>query len=387
LKLHTRGKPIPVAELPTPPGFSPIPVADISTTSTNVSNDSNIPDSSIKIKNDQMISSTTIKEPVNKTSARPSVAKQKSMTLQEKQLLLLQKRQSMFKSAALEAKRAGQIEQAKEYLRSAKGFDKLIEAAKGGLPVDITTLPVPPQAVTNIDMGFTIISKEEGMHISEDLDNKSRQEMYLKLEADIKAQIIMCETNEKHFKMTGDIASANKFQQMSEHTKKDLDALRFAYKRGDPVPKFHYEVRAFSIIVCNTDLTDHEAELTLERGINYNVPNPKEVHTYCRIEFPYPKDAPFKDKTATVKDTNNPEYNHKIMIPVNIKEKTCQRVFKRAAAKIEVWSKGGFLRGDTMLGTASVKLAPLETACTLHDTFPLMDGRKAVGGKVEVQTK
>ena len=71
------------------------------------------------------------------------------MTLQEKQLLLLQKRQGMFKSAALEAKRAGQIEQAKEYLRSAKGFDKLIEAAKGGLPVDITTLPVPPQAVTS----------------------------------------------------------------------------------------------------------------------------------------------------------------------------------------------------------------------------------------------
>ena len=44
------------------------------------------------------------------------------------------------------------------------------------------------------------------------------------------------------------------------------------------------------------------------------------------------------------------------MIPVNIKEKTCQRVFKRAAAKIEVWSKGGFLRGDTMLGTASGKV-------------------------------
>ena len=34
-----------------------------------------------------------------------------------------------------------------------------------------------------------------------------------------------------------------------------------------------------------------------------------------------------------------------------------------------------------------VKLASLETACTLHDTFPLMDGRKAVGGKVEVQIK
>ena len=35
----------------------------------------------------------------------------------------------------------------------------------------------------------------------------------------------------------------------------------------------------------------------------------------------------------------------------------------------------------------TVKLAPLETACTLHDTFPLMDGRRAVGGKVEVLIK
>lgn len=46
---------------------------------------------------------------------------------------------------ALEAKRAGQIEQAKEYLRQAKGFDKLIEATKCGLPVDINTIPIPPQ--------------------------------------------------------------------------------------------------------------------------------------------------------------------------------------------------------------------------------------------------
>ena len=72
-----------------------------------------------------------------------------------------------------------------------------------------------------------------------------------------------------------------------------------------------------------------------------------------RIEFPYPKETPFKDKTAVIKDTNNPEYKHKIMIPVNVKEKACQRVFKRGAAKIEVWSKGGFLRGDTLLGTAA----------------------------------
>jgi coiled-coil and C2 domain-containing protein 1 len=191
--------------------------------------------------------------------AKPPVAKQKSMTIQEKQLALLEKRQGMFKSAALEAKRSGQIEEAKEYLRQAKGFDKLIDASKGGLPVDITTLPVPPQATKNVDMGFELISKEDGTHISENvLDSKSRQEMYVKLESDLLAQIKMCETNRKHFQETGEVASANKSQQMSEHTKKDLDALRFAFKRGDQVPKFHYEVRAFSKIVCNTDLTDHD---------------------------------------------------------------------------------------------------------------------------------
>ena len=59
----------------------------------------------------------------------------------------LQKRQNQFKAAALTAKKAGQIEQAKEYLRKAKGFDSLIDAAKSGLPVDFKTLPVPPQAV------------------------------------------------------------------------------------------------------------------------------------------------------------------------------------------------------------------------------------------------
>ena len=77
---------------------------------------------------------------------QPAAAK-KHLSLQDKQLLELQKRQNQFKSAALTAKKSGQMEQAKEYLRQAKGFDNLIDAAKSGLPVDFKTLPVAPQAV------------------------------------------------------------------------------------------------------------------------------------------------------------------------------------------------------------------------------------------------
>ena len=86
------------------------------------------------------------------------------MSVQEKQLQSLLKRQQMFKAAALQAKQqgemitniqryliynilttSGQTDTAKEYLRQALSFNKLIEVSKAGLPVDMGTLPVPPQ--------------------------------------------------------------------------------------------------------------------------------------------------------------------------------------------------------------------------------------------------
>lgn len=45
----------------------------------------------------------------------------------------------------------GDIEQAKEYLRAAKGFDSVIEAARGGLLVDLKSLPLLPKTKENIE--------------------------------------------------------------------------------------------------------------------------------------------------------------------------------------------------------------------------------------------
>ena len=55
--------------------------------------------------------------------------------------------------------------------------------------------------------------------------------------------------------------------------------------------------------------------------------------------------------------------------------------------KIEVWAKRGFLRADGLLGTASIKLVDLETKCEIHEVFPLMDGRRDSGGKIEVKIR
>jgi len=41
------------------------------------------------------------------------------------------------------------------------------------------------------------------------------------------------------------------------------------------------------------------------------------VFKQFRIEFPYPKETPFIEKTSWVKNTNSPVYNFKVVIPLN----------------------------------------------------------------------
>lgn len=65
---------------------------------------------------------------------------QQKSNLAEQQMKLLLERQKEFKLAAIEAKKAGEIDQAKEYLKIYKGFDSLLNAASSGLPVDLSTV-------------------------------------------------------------------------------------------------------------------------------------------------------------------------------------------------------------------------------------------------------
>jgi len=380
IRMHKAGRPIPRGDLPDPPGYGPIPASD---PPSGHSKAGHAPTAATASPAPAAAASTKSPEhPAVAAAKGPSPPRQSStMSIQDKQLAGLLKRQTMFKQAALAAKQQGQTDTAKEYLRQALSFNKLIEYSKGGIPVDMGTLPVPPQMQVKTNMDFEIVSKEECTMTGD------REEMFSKLEQDIISQVKMCMTNRTYFKEVGDVASANKFEQMALHSKKDLDAIRFAFKRGDPVPKFHYETRAFSRVVSNTDLTDNDLELNILNGINYVVKNPKDVDTYIKWEFPFPRDAPTYDKTAVVKDSNNPEYNSTFKIVINPRDKTFQRVVKRGAVKVEVWAKGGFLRSDNLIGTASVKIAPLETKCTIHDSYDLYDGRKPVGGKVEVKMR
>lgn len=371
IKLHRAGKPLPLDELPTPPGYGPIPVEGAAAPAPAPS-----PAPSPR---------PVPKAPTPATSpvAGPSKEVPKAaQTTNDRQIAALLERQKEFRQAAVEAKKAGELEEAKEYLRVFKGLEKLIETARGGIPIDMNTVPIAPAKRASLEDSFTIVAQEDC-----DPSGESDVDLNTRLEEQLSRQLIMCRNTRDHHRAMGDVAGTNRFENLALSVQKDLDFVRLTHKKRLPVPKFHYEAKQFNVVKCNTDLSDNEVEVLVARGINYSVPNPREVDTYVKMEFPYPQDDPFKVKTGLIKDTDNPEYNHRQIIEIDRKSRACQRIFKRQALKCEVFSKGGFLRSDTLIGTVTVKLQPLETQCEIHDSFPLMDGRKTVGGKLELKIR
>ncbi|KAL7292135.1 hypothetical protein TKK_0014210 [Trichogramma kaykai] len=417
IKQHMRGKAIAIDELPTPPGFPPLSAAAGQSKAPSTS----IPTSPISEKSEpepKPSSSNKSEEksegseaPQPKRQAPPippqrtnSDKKKKLTSRVDKQIELLEQRQKELKIAALKAKKEGDLDLARDYLRQAKGIDPLIQASQSGLPVDMNSIPLSPQAklqlekqktesLNSLDESFAVITPMECSEASGD-----DAQIYENLEEQLKKQIKWCLTTRDHCKALGDVASYNKWGRLALDYTKDLDMLRVRKRDNRSPPQHHYEMRTYSIVQSCTDLTDADIEISILRGINFT----KETDTYVIFELPWPSESVSTDRTSTVRDTNNPEYNAVFPLTgiIDRKSRQMQRVFKRHALKCQVWAKGcswnpilccthprGFFRADSLVGTATIKLQPLETQCILHDSFPLMDGRKAVGGKLEVKIR
>ncbi|CAG9769095.1 unnamed protein product [Ceutorhynchus assimilis] len=374
IKAHKAGKQVDFNELPTPPGFGPIPGTA-----------SPPPPPQPK------------PTPIDKPIPSRISGNKLSTTHQEKQVLILQAKQKQFKLAALNAKKKGELNEAKEFLKQAKGFDKLIEAAQAGLPVDWGTIPVSPDAKSQLDNEYDIVMADECTE-----NDDGAIDVLSRLEVQLTKQLKMCLTTRDHNKALGDVAGTNRFERLALNVTKDLDVVRVAKRTGGgKIPKFHYEIKEFAIVKSFTELTDNDLELLIVRGINYRSDNPKDIDTYVKFEFPFPQETPYADKTSTVRDTNNPDYNQTFVIPIQRNSRQCQRAFKRHGIKFDVYAKGcdcgcasdifscfsGFFRSDSLVGTVNLKLQPLETQCEIHDSFDLMDGRRKTGGKLEVRLR
>ncbi|XP_055923507.1 coiled-coil and C2 domain-containing protein 1-like isoform X2 [Eupeodes corollae] len=391
IKSYKAGRPVAFDELPTPPGFGPLPGSgDAPAAPPTPAASSPVlppkPAAPVVTPEGDADGSEGTPKPTQKPSPKKELTtrmsgNQHSTNLAEQQMKILLERQKEFKVAAIEAKKAGEIDQAKEYLKIYKGFEGLLNAASSGLPVDLNTLPLPPSQRENLEASFAIVNQG-------DCDpNDDISDISVRLEEQLAKQLMMCKNTRDHHKAMGDVAGMNRFENLALTVQKDLDLLRYSKRKNFPLPKFHYEQKSFNIVHCNTDISDNEVEIMVVRGLNYNVPNPKDVDTYVKIEFPYPQEDFFKAKSSIVRDTDSPEYNERFNVDIQRSNRQCQRIFKRQAVKFEVYSRGGFLRSDILIGTVSVKLQPLETKCEIHDTYDLMEGRKTVGGKLEIKVR
>ncbi|XP_018359618.1 PREDICTED: coiled-coil and C2 domain-containing protein 1-like isoform X4 [Trachymyrmex cornetzi] len=379
IKLYTHGKTVPLEELPVPPGFPPLIL-------TPQNNDITVQPTSESELSENNIAKKSVQPKPPIPPPRGQKSNQRITSRAEKQMLQLQLRQRELRQAALNAKKDGDMDLARDYLRQAKGIQPLIEASKAGLPVDMTSIPLSPLEKVELstaqkDENFILISSE---NFSEDL-NGTDDTIYENLEAQLMKQIKWCLSTRDHSKALGDVPGYNRWERLALSYTRDLDMLRVRKRDSLPPPQHHYETKTYQIVQSCTDLNDNDIEISIIRGINYS----READTYVMYEFPFPLDNHPIDRTLTIKDSANPEYQAIFLLNgiINRTSRQCQRAFKRHALKCEIWTKGGFFRSDSLLGTVMVKLQPLESQCILHDSFPLMDGRKATGGKLELKIR
>ncbi|XP_041804284.1 coiled-coil and C2 domain-containing protein 1B isoform X2 [Chelmon rostratus] len=410
IRAHKAGKAVNFEELPVPPGFPPIPgqkatgaeqgfVAALVAADKLASTDTTeIADEEEEDENEEESKPAVPEEPKRLTldvptggqgrkrtpSASPerSAAREGLSPTVAQQLEFLEGRKKQYMKAALQAKQKNDMEQAKIFLRTAKGFDPMIEAARHGKTVDISTVPSPP---ADEDEDFILV------HHSDVQISEKAEQVYTQLAKILKEQYEKCMTHSKQFTHLGNVTETTKFEKMAESCKKSLEVLKLAQSRGLPPPKHHFEERSFHTVRIFPDLSSTDMVVVIVKGMNLPAPSgiqTNDLDAFIKFDFPYPStEQPQKHRTAVIKNTNSPEYNQSFTLSINRSHRGFRRVVASKGIKLELLHKGGFLRSDKPIGTALVKLDKLESQSEIREIVEVMDGRKPTGGRVEVKIR
>uniref|UniRef100_A0A3P9PWZ3 Coiled-coil and C2 domain containing 1B n=1 Tax=Poecilia reticulata TaxID=8081 RepID=A0A3P9PWZ3_POERE len=361
IRAHKAGKPVDFDELPVPPGFPPIPGQ--------------------KVAGDEQGLVATL-EAASKL-ASTDVAdedddeKEEEVSFLAAQLLeLLDSRKKQFMKAALQAKQKNDMDQAKVFLRTAKGLDPMIEAARSGKTVDISTLPSPPG---DEEDDFILV------HHSDVQVSEKAGPVYTQLCNILKEQHEKCLTYSKQFTHLGNVSETTKFEKLAESCKKSLDVLKLAQSRGLPPPQHHFEEKSFHTVRIFPELSSTDMVVIIVKGMNLPAPSgiqPNDLDAYIKFDFPYPSSI-----LLLMSCFFFPEYNQSFTLSINRNHRGFRRLVASKGLKLELLHKGGFLRSDKPVGSALIKLDKLESQSEIREIVEVMDGRKHTGGRVEVKVR
>ncbi|XP_020843432.1 coiled-coil and C2 domain-containing protein 1B isoform X2 [Phascolarctos cinereus] len=409
IRAHKAGRKVNLAELPVPPGFPPIPglepplgpednplAAALKAAQLLGGHEENEDED----EEESLPQAPVAKKPAQRPSQAPQVARPsvvpspepKGSTSQEalspaarEQLALLESRRLQCQRAALQAKRAKDLEQAKVHLRAAKALDAQIALVRGSGRVGSSGTKVS-SPLTDEDGGFVLIRREEvGL-------SQKAEEVYAQLHKMLQEQQEKCLLYSKQFMHQGNVAETTRFEKLAEDRKKQLEMLQLAQAQGLDPPSHRFEEKTFQTVRIFSELSSTEMHLVVVRGMNLPAPpgvTPDDLDAFVRFEFHYPSsDQAQKSKTSVVKNTNSPaEFDQLFKLNINRNHRGFRRLVQSKGIKFEIFHKGSFFRSDKQVGTAHLKLERLERECEIREILEVLDGRKPTGGKLEVKVR
>ncbi|XP_019739264.1 coiled-coil and C2 domain-containing protein 1B isoform X2 [Hippocampus comes] len=399
IRAHKAGKTVNFDELPVPPGFPPIPgqkattaeqglfaalevASKISTTDDDAGSADEEEEKEVEPKKSTLSVPAASRGQRRSPSASPERTSARDLSPAAQQLAFLEGRRKQYMKAALHAKQKNDMEQAKSFLRTAKGLEAMVEAARSGKTVDVSSVPSPPG---DEEEDFVLVH-----HSDVGLSEKAEQ-LYSQLIKILKEQHEKCLTYSKQFTHLGNITETTKFEKMAESCKKSMEVLKISQAKGLPPPKHHFEDKTFHTVRMFPDLSSTEMVVVIVKGMNLPAPSgiqTNDLDAYVKFDFPYPStEQPQRHKTNVIKNTNSPEYNQSFSLSINRNHRGFRRVVTSKGLKLELLHKGGFLRSDKPIGMAHVKLEQLESHSEIREIVEVMDGRKPTGGRVEVRVR
>ncbi|XP_067893233.1 coiled-coil and C2 domain-containing protein 1B isoform X2 [Heterodontus francisci] len=421
IRVHKAGRKVNFADLPIPPGFPPIPGVEGASGDRGIAGTleaaSRLATAEVEEEEDDDESGTpqpATQPPVAKKPAKlpdyavqtagptltlPAASEERQSpkpikkptpndqliqlsSVAQQQLEFLQNRKKQYMKAAVQAKQKKNLEQAKDFLRTAKSFDSMIAALQSGKPIDISKVPSPPE---DDDDDFIMVHHED-VQILPKMD-----EVYTHLMKLLKEQYEKCMSYSKQFTHLGNVAEMTRFEKMAADCKQDIEILKLGQSQALDPPKYHFEERIFKTVRIFSAISSTEMLLIIVKGINLPAPSGVATHdldAFVKFEFQYPStEQAQRNKTTVVKNTNCPEYNQSFMLNINRNHRGFKRIIQTKGIKFEIFHKGGFFRSDKPVGTAQLKLDKLETQCEIREIVEIFDGRKSTGGRLELKVQ
>ncbi|KAA3674108.1 coiled-coil and C2 domain-containing protein 1 [Paragonimus westermani] len=321
----------------------------------------------------------------------------------QRMVTLLKARQTELKTAALKAKETGNMDLARTHLRAAHSIVPMIQSIEAGIPIDLSQLPKSPSATGSPGIGgssdhlaglaykgpvLTGITCDPPrtfeLTLSTTVDKHLRQQV---LSDQFREQAREAEKLAARLTQVGFGELAGKMTELAQISYASLKAVR------SDAP-YYFEWANLPQLNVNHDLADRKLEVCVLRGFVYPIPpdvaGADKLDTQVEVQLPIPSsDNPQKHSTEWVKRTRDPDYSNTVsLFDVDTKSRSFQFLVKNnRGLRASVFYSRGLFKSARLLGTANFPLKDLLQSATISPIADLMEGRKAVGGRLQIRVR